>query len=197
MPLDQTANTLSSTWQHSRPTNHDPPMAAVLWTADIHGPTGNALHLMRSKGSPGMSDHAYRLLVCMSKNISSAQSSSLAKQIWSNRKRAVLGIEPRTSRTRSENHATRPNSRSLKSWQADRFSNALNTGNRAVLGIEPRTSRTQSENHATRPNSLLIKVGSRPCHPTHPSPPKWQPSKMILARLELAIFGSEDQRLIH
>ena len=25
--------------------------------------------------------------------------------------RAVLGIEPRTSRTRSENHATRPNSR--------------------------------------------------------------------------------------
>ena len=27
-----------------------------------------------------------------------------------NRKRAVLGIEPRTSRTQSENHATRPNS---------------------------------------------------------------------------------------
>ena len=28
-------------------------------------------------------------------------------------KRAVLGIEPRTSRTRSENHATRPNSHAL------------------------------------------------------------------------------------
>ena len=142
------------TWQHRRPINHDPPMAAALWTTDIHGPTGNALHPMRSQGSPGMSDHACRLLVCMSKNILSAQSSSLAKQIESKRKRAVLGIEPRTSRTRSENHATRPNSRSLKVREADLFGNALNTGDRAVLGIEPRTSRTQSENHATRPNSL-------------------------------------------
>ena len=166
-----------STWQHRRPINHDPPMAAALWTTDIHGPTGNALHPMHSKGSAGMSDHAYRLLVCMSKNILSAQSSSLAKQIESKRKRAVLGIEPRTSRTRSENHATRPNSRSLKVRQADLFGNALNTGNRAVLGIEPRTSRTQSENHATRPNSQLIKVDNHPCHPAHTPPKKLKLSK--------------------
>ena len=79
-------------------------MAAALWTADIHGPTGNALLPMRIACS----------CVCPSKNILSAQSSSLAKQIGSRRNRAVLGIEPRTSRTQSENHATRPNSQLIK-----------------------------------------------------------------------------------
>ena len=37
-----------------------------------------------------------------------ADVAELCGQSWG--KRAVLGIEPRTSRTRSENHATRPNS---------------------------------------------------------------------------------------
>ena len=158
MPLDQTANTLSSLG------NID-----CLPTTIPHG------RCPLDCGHPWpnwqcTTSHAYRLLVCMSKNILSAQSSSLAKQIGSRRKRAVLGIEPRTSRTRSENHATRPNSRSLKLRQADLFGSALIIGNRAVLGIEPRTSRTQSENHATRPNSQLIKVGNHTCHPAHPYP---------------------------
>ena len=44
-------------------------------------------------------------------NIDSSRNSAFVREVI---KRAVPGIEPGTSRTRSENHATRPNS--LVSW---------------------------------------------------------------------------------
>ena len=67
--------------------------------------------------------------------------------------RAVVGIEPTTSRTHSDNHSNQT-ANGTPAWaRQPRNASKQNTTGRAVLGIEPRTSRTQSENHTTRPNS--------------------------------------------
>ena len=71
---------------------------------------------------------------------------------------AAPGSEPGTSRTRSENHATRPSSpyQIEQHILYNRYCKSISEALRAAPGIEPGTSRALSEDHATRPSSHLL-----------------------------------------
>ena len=75
--------------------------------------------------------------------------------------RGVPRIEPRTSRTLSENHTTRQAANYVSDYACSlvKRKTKLCVGKdiRGVPGIETRTSRTLSKNHTTRPSSQLRK----------------------------------------
>ena len=120
--------------------------------------------------------------------------------------RAAPGIEPGTSCTRNENHATRPSSQLLIIGVAPQLPllrcdltclsrcPAGRVGSHgAAPGIEPGTSRTLSENHATRPSSRmptpLVQRGKRSVLRSLRRKNSSSSEAIHLARIELATFS--------
>ena len=62
------------------------------------------------EGLGGIEASSHSAHTCETPKTTSLPAPTHIRYFGANCKRAVLGIEPRTSRTRSENHATRPNS---------------------------------------------------------------------------------------